>query len=114
MNDYRATTPSADDDVLVLTGDAVPKLGQIVVTSAALALLESQGLKPQYLLHFHEGTERQPLDQLDEAANHSDKGSCKSVLSRFETECGPVVVITELRGNGKSGVQTRMMLPSEL
>ena len=114
MNDHHATTPLADDDVLVLTGDAGPELGQIVVTKAALALLERQGLKPQYLLHFHECTERLPLNQLDEAVSHSETGPSKPVLSRFETECGPIVVSTELRYDGQSSVSTRMMLPEEL
>ncbi len=114
MNDFDATTPLADDDVLVLTGDAGPELGQIVVTPAALALLDRQGLKPQYLLHFHECTERHPLDQLDEAVCHPKMGPSKPVLSRFETEYGPIIVSTELRCDGQSSVRTRMMLPDEL
>lgn len=114
MNDYDATAPLTEDDVLVLTGNAGPTLGQIVVTPAALALLEGQGLKPQYLLHFHECTERLPLDQMDEAASHPEKGPSKPVLSRFETECGPIVVSTELRRDGQYSVRTRMMLPEEL
>ena len=114
MNDYDATTPFADDDVLVLTGDAGPELGQIVVTKAALALLERQGLKPQYLLHFHECTERPPLDRLDGAVSHPEMGTSKPVNSRFETEYGPIVVSTELRRDGQNNVRTRMMLPDEL
>lgn len=114
MNDFDATTPLADDDVLVLTGDAGPALGQIVVTPAAAALLERQGLKPQYLLLFHECTERRTLDQLDEAASHPEMGPTKPVLSRFETEYGPIVVSTELRRDRQNNVRTRMMLPEEL
>ena len=114
MNDFVATTPLADDDVLVLTGDAGPTLGQILVTPAALALLERQGLKPQYLLLFHECTERLPLDQLDAAVSHPEMAPYKPVLSRFETECGPVVVMTELLCEGQNNVRTRMMLPEEL
>ena len=114
MKDYDATTSLADDDVLVLTGDAGPKLGEIVVTPAALALLERQGLKPQYLLHFHECTERQTIDQLDESVSHSEMGPSKPVLSRFETQYGPIVVSTELVRDGQNNVRTRMMLPEEL
>ena len=114
MNDYDATAPLTDDDVLVLTGDAGPELGQILVTPAALALLERQGLKPQYLLHFHDCTERQPLNQLDEAVSHPEMGPCKPVLSRFETQYGPIVVSTELRRDRQNSVRTRMMLPEEL
>ena len=114
MNDLDATTPLADDNVLVLIGDAGPELGQIVVTKAALALLESQGLKPQYLLHFHECTERLPLNQLDEAVSHPEMGPSKPVLSRFETQYGPIVVSTEFRYDGQNNVRTRMTLPEEL
>ena len=114
MNDFDATTPLTNDDVLVLTGDAGPELGQIVVTPAALALLDRQGLKPQYLLHFHECIKRQPLDQLVEAASHPEMGPSKPVLSRFETQYGPIVVSTELRRDGQNNVRTRMMLPEEL
>jgi hypothetical protein len=114
MNDYHATMPLADDDVLVLTGDAGPTLGQIVVTKAALALLDMQGLKPQYLLHFHECTERLPLDQMVEAASHPEKGPSKPVLSRFETQYGPIVVMTELLRDVQNNVRTRLMLPDEL
>ena len=114
MKDYGATTSLADDDVLVLTGDAGPKLGEIMVTPAALALLERQGLNPQYLLLFHECSERQPLDQLDEAVCHPEIGPCKPVLSRVETEYGPIIVMTELLRDGQNNVRTRMMLPEEL
>lgn len=114
MNDYDATAPLTEDDVLVLTGDAGPTLGQIVVTPAALALLKMQGLKPQYLLHFHECTERLPLDQLDESVSHPEMAPSKPVLSQFETQYGPIVVSTELRRDGQSSVRTRMMLPEEL
>ncbi len=114
MNDFDATAPLTEDDVLVLTGDAGPELGQIVVTKAALALLERQGMKPQYLLHFHECTERLPLDKLDESVSHPEMGTSKPVISRFETQYGPIVVSTELRRDRQNSVRTRMMLPEEL
>jgi hypothetical protein len=112
MNAANTTTPFADEDVLVLTGEASQKLGQIVVTPAALAMLEMQGLKPQYLLGFHECTEVPAIDELNEAASRPEMGPCKAVLSRFETACGPILVSTELQRDGKNRLRTRVMLPT--
>ena len=110
MNAANTTTPFADEDVLVLTGEASQKLGLIVVTPAALAMLEMQGLKPQYLLGFHECTEVPALDELNEAASHPEMEPCKPVLSRFETAYDPILVLTERRRDGRNPVRTRVML----
>lgn len=116
MNAANTTTPFAnedeDEDVIVLTGDVRPKLGQIVITPAALALLEMQGLKPQYLLGFHDCTEVPAIDELNEAGIYAELGSCKPIVSRFETACGPILVSTELQRDGRNRVRTRVMLPT--
>lgn len=111
MTADNTTTPVADEDVRVFTGEAGPKLGNIVVTPAALALLEMQGLKPQYVLQFHECIEGAALDALDEAVSHPEIGPCKPVRSLFETEYGPILVRTSLRRGAQNRVTTRVMLP---
>jgi hypothetical protein len=83
-----------------------------VITPAALALQEMQGLKPQYLLGFHDCTEVPAIDELNEAAIYAELGSGKPIASRFETACGPILVSTELQRDGRNRVRTRVMLPT--
>lgn len=111
--DDQNTSPD-EIDVIVLTDQPRTKLGQIDVSKAAMSRLEEQNLQPGLLLGWHAMDEADAIDQLCQAVQNVALEDCKSITTRYDTQFGPILVVTELVTEaGQKRIRTRMLLPGE-
>lgn len=114
MNAENDITELPEVEVKILTGLPSSLLGKIVVSAAAQTLLEMLYLKADYFLQWHESICGESLEKLNRCVNHSTCVSDMHLKSKFFTEAGPVIVVTEpIHDAGKVGVGTRLMLAEE-
>lgn len=111
--DDQDTSPD-EIDVVVLTDKPRTKLGQIVMTPAAVALLKEQNLQPGLLLGWHAMDEADAIDRLCQAVQNVALEGCNPIATRYDTQFGPILVVTELvTEGGQKRIRTRMLLPGE-
>jgi hypothetical protein len=111
--DDQITSPD-EIDVIVLTDEPRSKLGQVVVTPAAIALLKEQNLQPGFLLGWHAMEEADAIDLLCQSAQKVESEDNHPITTKFDTQFGPVLVVTELVNDASQNrIRTRMLLPGE-
>lgn len=71
------------------------KLGQVVATPAALAILEENGLEYSALLYRHQSLESTELDVEDRQANLDAVKNGERILSRYTINGSKLYIITE-------------------
>jgi len=106
---------STDDiAVRVLTDQPSSCLGLIVVSTAAQAMLTRLNLQPSFLLGWHKMSEGDAVDLLGQKVLQQPLPECSPVVTSYDTELGPVEVVTELVTEcGQKRIRTRMLLPGE-
>lgn len=106
---------STDDiAVRVLTDEPSPSLGQIVVSPAAQAMLTRLNLQPSFLLGWHKMSEGDAIGLLGQTVLQQPLPESSPVVTSYETELGPLEVVTELFNDaGLNRIRTRMFLPGE-
>jgi hypothetical protein len=115
MNTENDPLPCTEVEVIILTESTGSRLGQVVATTAALALLEKLHLQANYFLQWHEWSEGSALDRLNIAANQVALIDVERVKSEYFTKSGLVLVVTEaVNHEGAICVRTRLMLPNEV
>ena len=111
--DDQNTSPD-EIDVVVLTDKPRTKLGQIVMTPAAVALLKEQNLQPGLLLGWHAMDEADAIDLLCQSVQEAESEDNRPITTRYDTQFGPILVVTELVTEaGQKRIRTRMLLPGE-
>ncbi len=100
-------------DVIVLTDEARPNLGLIEVSVAAQALLRALNLQSKFFLGWHVMDQGCAIDLLVQSINSATLEDCNPVVTQYETQLGPVVVVTEACNDGVNSVRTRLSLPLE-
>ncbi len=98
-------------DVIVLTDEPKSNLGLIEVTVAARGLLKAQNLQPGFLLGWHAMDTSDAIDRLGQSLNSGALKNCNPIATRYETQFGPVMVVTEACNDGVNRVKTRLSLP---
>jgi len=105
------------DDVAVrvltdeLTGSS---LGKIVVSRAAQAMLARLNLQPSFLLGWHKMSEGDAIGLLGQKVVEVPLPESSPVVTSYETELGPLEVVTELFNDaGLNSIRTHMLLPGE-
>ena len=106
---------STDDvAVRVLTDQPSSCLGLIVVSTAAQAMLTRLNLQPSFLLGWHKMSEGDAIGLLGQKVLQQPLPESSPVVTSYETESGPVEVVTELFNDaGLNRIRTRMLLPGE-
>jgi len=106
---------STDDiAVRVLTDQQSSCLGLIVVSSAAQAMLARLNLQPSFLLGWHKMSDGDAIGLLGQKVLQQPLPECSPVVTTYDTELGPVEVVTELVNEaGQNRIRTRMLLPGE-
>jgi hypothetical protein len=110
--DDENTSPE-EVDVIVLTDEPSSKLGLIEVTVAARGLLQKQNLQQGFLLGWHAMDTRDAIDRLVQSLSSAALEDCNPIATRYETQFGPVMVVTEACNDGVNRVKTRLSLPLE-
>lgn len=110
--DDENTSPE-EVDVNVLTDEARSNLGLVEVTAAAMGLLKAQNLQPRFLLGWHAMNTSDAIDRLVQSLSSAVLKDCKPIETRYETQFGPFVVVTEACNDGVNRVKTRLSLPLE-
>ncbi len=110
--DDENTSPD-EGDVIVLTDEPKSNLGLIEVTVAARGLLKAQNLQPGFLLGWHAMDTRDAIDRLVQSLSSAALEDCNPIATRYETQFGPVMVVTEACNDGVNRVKTRLSLPLE-
>jgi len=106
--------PTDDIAVRVLADRPSSGLGQIVVSSASQVLLARLNLQPSFLLGWHKMSEGDAVDLLGQKVLQQPLPECSPVVTSYDTELGPVEVVTELFNDaGLQRIRTRMLLPGE-
>jgi hypothetical protein len=117
MNDrYKAdgtNTSPEEVDVIVLTDEPRSNLGLVEVTDAAMELLHKQFLQARFLLGWHATDVGDAIDLLGQSRGSVALEDCKPITTRYETQFGPVMVVTEACNDGVNRVKTRLSLPLE-
>ncbi len=117
MNDrYKAdgtNTSPEEVDVIVLTDEPRTNLGLVEVTVEAKRLLNAQNLQPGFLLGWHAMDTSDAIDRLGQSLNSGALKDCNPIATRYETQFGPIVVVTEASNDGENRVKTRLSLPLE-
>ena len=104
---------SPEEVVIVLTDEARSNLGLVEVTAAAMDLLQKQNLQPRFLLGWHAMDTSDAIDRLGLSLNSDELNDCNRITTRYETQFGPIVVVTEACNDGVNRVKTRLSLPLE-
>jgi len=106
--------PTDDIAVRVLADRPSSGLGQILVSTSAQALLARLNLQPSFLLGWHKMSEGDAVDLLGQKVLQQPLPECSPVVTSYDTELGPVEVVTELVTEcGQKRIRTRMLLPGE-
>jgi hypothetical protein len=106
--------PTDDIAVRVLADRPSSGLGQILVSTSAQALLARLNLQPSLLLGWHKMSEGDAIDLLGQKVLQQPLPECSPVVTTYDTELGPVLVVTELVTEaGQNRIRTRMLLPGE-
>jgi hypothetical protein len=100
-------------DVIVFTDESRSNLGLIEVTASAMDLLQKQNLQPGFLLGWHAMDTSGAIDRLGQSLNSGALKDCNPIATRYETQFGPIVVVTEACNDGVNRVKTRLSLPLE-
>jgi hypothetical protein len=104
---------SPEEVVIVLTDEPRSNLGLVEVTAAALVLLQKQNLQPRLLLGWHAMDTSDAIDLLVQSLSSAALKDCNPIATRYETQFGPFVVVTEACNDGVNRVKTRLSLPLE-
>jgi hypothetical protein len=106
---------STDDiAVRVLTDEPSSSLGQILVSTAAQAMLARLNLQPSFLLGWHKMSDGDAIGLLGQKVLQQPLPECSPVVKIYDTELGQVEVVTELfNDTGLHRIRTRMLLPGE-
>jgi hypothetical protein len=104
---------SPEEVVIVLTDEPRSNLGLVEVTAAAMGLLQKQNLQPGFLLGWHAMDTGDAIDRLVRSLSSATLKDCKPIATRYDTDLGPVVVVTEACNDGANRVKTRLSLPLE-
>ena len=110
--DDENTSPD-EVDVIVLTDEPKSNLGLIEVTVAARGRLKAQNLQPEFLLGWHAMDTGDAIDLLVQSLSSATLKECKPIATRYESQFGPLVVVTEACNDGVNRVKTRLSLPLE-
>ena len=110
--DDENTSPE-EVEVIVFTDEPISNLGLIEVTAAAMGLLQKQNLQPGFLLGWHAMDTSDAIDRLGQSLNSGALKDCNPIATRYETQFGPIVVVTETSNDGENRVKTRLSLPLE-
>ncbi|PIZ22030.1 MAG: hypothetical protein CO065_15345 [Comamonadaceae bacterium CG_4_9_14_0_8_um_filter_57_21] len=111
MNADSEAESTDDIAVSVLADRPSSGLGQIVVSRAAQAMLARLNLQSSFLLGWHKMSEGDAIDLLGQKVLQPE---CSPVVTAYDTEFGPVEVVTELVTEaGQNRIRTRMFLPGE-
>ena len=110
--DDENTSPE-EVDVIVLTDEPRSNLGVVEVSAAAMDLLIAQNLQPGFLLGWHAMDTSDAIDRLGQSLNSGALKDRNSIATRYETQFGPVMVVTEACNDGVNRVKTRLSLPLE-
>ena len=100
-------------EVIVFTDEPRSNLGLIEVTAAAMGLLQKQNLQPGFLLGWHAMDTSDAIDLLVQSLSSAALKDCNPIATRYETQFGSVMVVTEACNDGVNSVKTRLSLPSE-
>lgn len=110
--DDEKTSPE-EVDVNVLKDEPRSNLGLVEVTAAAMGLLQKQNLQPGFLLAWHAMDTSDAIDHLVQSLTIGALKDCDPIATRYETQFGPIVVVTEACDDGVNRVKTRLSLPLE-
>lgn len=110
--DDENTSPD-EVDVIVLIDEPRSNLGLVEVTAAAMGLLLAQNLQPGFLLGWHAMDTSDAIDLLVQSQSITALKDCNPIATRYETQFGPVMVVTEAFNDGVNCVKTRLSLPLE-
>ena len=110
--DDENTSPE-EVEVIVFTDEPRSNLGLIEVTAAAMGLLQKQNLQPGFLLGWHAMDTSDAIDRLGQSLNSGALKDCNPIATRYETQFGPIIVVTEAFNDGANRVKTRLSLPLE-
>jgi len=114
LNSDSEAESTGDIAVRVLTDQQSSCLGLIVVSSAAQAMLARLNLQPSFLLGWHKMSEGDAIGLLGQKVLQQPLPECSPVVTIYDTELGPVEVVTELFNDaGLNRIRTRMLLPGE-
>ncbi|BCO26942.1 hypothetical protein MIZ03_1829 [Rhodoferax lithotrophicus] len=114
LNTNNEAMPIDDVAVRVLTDEPSSSLGQTVVSPAAQAMLARLNLQPSFLLGWHKMSEGDAIDLLGQKVLQQPLPECCPIVTSYDTELGPVEVVTELFNDaGLNRIRTRMLLPGE-
>lgn len=102
---------SPEDVVIVLTDEPKSNLGLIELTVSAMGLLQKQNLQPGFLLGWHAMDTSDAIDRLVQSLDSGALKDCNPIATRYETQFGPIVVVTEACNDGVNRVKTRLSLP---
>ena len=110
--DDENTSPE-EVDAIVLTDEPRSNLGVVEVTAAAMGLLQKQNLQPGFLLGWHAMDTSDAIDLLVQSLSSAALKDCNPIVTTYDTDLGPVVVVTEACNDGVNRVKTRISLPLE-
>jgi len=110
--DDENTSPE-EGDAIVLTDEPRSNLGLVEVTAAATGLLQKQNLQPGFLLGWHAMDTGDANDRLSQSLKSGALKDCNPIATRYETQFGPIVVVTEACNDGVNRVKTRLSLPTD-
>jgi hypothetical protein len=113
LNNASDTVNTDDVAVRVLTNEPSSSLGPIVVSHAAQALLKELNLQSSCLLGWHQMSEGNAIDLLGQAVASKSLMGCCPIVTTYDTDLGPVQVVTEACNDGVNRVKTRLSLPLE-
>jgi hypothetical protein len=99
--------------VIVLTDESRSNLGVVEVSAAAMDLLIAQNLQAGFLLGWHAMDTRDAIDRLVQSLSSNGLKDSNPIATRYETQFGPVMVVTEACNDGVNRVKTRLSLPLE-
>jgi len=113
LNTDSDTVDTDDVAVRILTDEPSSSLGPIVVSPAAQALLKELNLQSSFLLGWHQMSEGNVIDLIGQAVASKPLMECRPIVTTYDTESGPVQVVTEACNDGVNRVKTRLSLPLE-